>query len=118
MTSLAEFEMGDVVWAELPVRSPPGQEQHGRRPVIVVGVPQLHQELPHRVIVVVPVTRTNSRGPLCPAIGAGAGGLPAESTALVHQVAALDERRVVGRLGRLTRPDFEPVKEALFRLFG
>ncbi|MBI4320607.1 MAG: type II toxin-antitoxin system PemK/MazF family toxin [Chloroflexi bacterium] len=118
MTGSTALQQGDVVWAELPKRQPPGQEQHGRRPVVVVGLPQLHQQLPHRLVVVVPLTRTNLRGPLCPSLQAGAGGLPAESTALVHQVTAVDERRIVGSLGRLAGTEFEPIRQGLLKLFS
>jgi mRNA-degrading endonuclease toxin of MazEF toxin-antitoxin module len=30
------FQVGEILWAELPYRVPPGHEQIGHRPVVVV----------------------------------------------------------------------------------
>lgn len=112
------FQVGEILWAELPHRVPPGHEQIGYRPVVVVGLPEAIQLIPYRVLIVVPLTRTRLRGPLFPLIQAGTGGLPADSTALVYQVGALDARRVVGRLGMLSEQELAPIKEGLKRVFG
>jgi len=84
------FVVGEILWAQLPHRVPPGHEQIGYRPVVVVGVPEEIQPIPYRVLIVVPLTRTRLTGPLFPLIPAGTGGLPTDSTALVYQVGTLD----------------------------
>lgn len=111
------FQRGDILWVELPQRVPPGHEQIGHRPVVVVAVPKEIQPLPYPVLIVVPLTRTLLQGPLFPVLSAGAGGLPVESTALVYQVLALDARRVKGLVGRLTPEQYAPIREDLRGLF-
>ena len=46
------FQVGDTLWADLPLRVPPGHEQMGHRPVVVVGLPEgihtkLHLKIQH-----------------------------------------------------------------------
>jgi mRNA-degrading endonuclease toxin of MazEF toxin-antitoxin module len=84
---------------------------------VVVSLPEEIQPLPYRVLIVVPLTRTRFTGPLFPVLTAGTGGLPAESTALVYQVLALDVRRVRGRIGTLTEAEFAPLREGLRQMF-
>lgn len=110
------FQRGDLLWVELPRRLPPGHEQIGHRPVVVVGLPQEVQALPYPVLIVVPLTRTRFRGPLFPVLPAGAGNLPAESTALVCQILALDIGRVQGRIGTLSEAEYLPLEEGLRKM--
>lgn len=107
------FSVGEILWARLPYRVPPGHEQIGHRPVILVGLPETIQPIPYRVLIVVPLTRTKLQGPLFPLIPAGSGGLPADSTALIYQVGALDARRIEGRLGKLSEEELRPIRDGL-----
>ena len=113
MNPSVQFNIGEILWVDFPQRTPPGHEQLGRRPVIIVGIPQLVQPVPYRVLLVVPLTRTRFQGPLFPLIPAGIGGLPADSTALIYQVGAIDARRAVGRLGYLSSAEMAPVQAGL-----
>lgn len=108
-----EFEVGDVLWVDLPERTPPAHEQKGNRPVLIVGVPKKVQGLPYEVLRVVPLTRTKLSGPLFPVLSAGTGGLPLESTALVYQLTTLDSSRVRGTLGKRTQEELNPILEAI-----
>lgn len=110
------FQIGQILWADLPQRRPPGHEQMGRRPVLVVGVPESIQAIPYRVLMVVPLTRTLLTGPLFPLLKAGTGGLPVDSTALIYQAGALDAARVAGRIGRLAAADYHPIAVGLRKL--
>jgi mRNA-degrading endonuclease toxin of MazEF toxin-antitoxin module len=58
-----------------------------------------------RSIVVVPLTTSarRTRGRTAVDLPAGAGGLPADSTVLCHQVTALDRTKLKRRLGSLDR---------------
>ena len=95
-----------------------GHEQLGRRPVIVVGLPQLVQPIPYRVLLVVPLTRTRFQGPLFQMIPVGVGGLPADSTVLIYQVGAIDAQRVVGHLGHLSSTEMAPIWAGLKLILG
>ncbi|RKU10082.1 type II toxin-antitoxin system PemK/MazF family toxin [Candidatus Poribacteria bacterium] len=118
MSPSVQFNIGEILWVDLPQRIPPGHEQLGRRPVIVVGIPQLVQPVPYRMFLVVPLTRTRFQGPLFPLIPADIGGLPADSTALIYQVGAIDARRVVGSLGNLSSAEMAPIWTGLRLMFG
>ena len=63
MSPSVQFNISGILWVDFPQRIPPGHEQFGRRPVIVVGIPQLVQPIPYRVLLVVPLTRTRFQGP-------------------------------------------------------
>lgn len=118
MSPSVQFNIGEILWVDFPQRIPPGHEQLGQRPAIVVGIPQLVQPVPYRVLLVVPLTRTRFQGPLFLLIQAGIGGLPADSTALIYQVGAIDARRVVGRLGNLSSAEMDPIWTGLRLMFG
>lgn len=118
MSPSVQFDIGEILWVDFPQRIPPGHEQLGRRPVIVVGIPQLVQPVPYRMLLVVPLTRTRFQGPLFPRILAGVGGLPADSTVLIYQLGAIDARRVVGHLGHLSSAEMAPVWAGLKLMFG
>jgi mRNA-degrading endonuclease toxin of MazEF toxin-antitoxin module len=68
--------------------------------------------------IVVPVTRTRFTGPLFPVLAPGVGGLPAHSTVLAHQVLAIDGSRLLGRLGRLSPDEYQPIRHALTLMFA
>lgn len=112
----ARLRVGQILWADLPLRQPPGHEQAGRRPVLVVGVPEDIQAIPYRVLIVVPLTRTRLQGPLFPVLKAGVGGLPVDSTALIYQAGALDAARIAGNIGQLSPADYRPIRDGLKHL--
>lgn len=111
---------GDVLVAALPSRSPDGHEQTGTRPVVVVAVPV--EPLRYPVIVVVPLTTRAGRWAdanpsVYVGLGAGAGGLPFESTALLDQVGSIDVRRIQGYLGMLSDEDSVKILTRLRSMF-
>ena len=109
---------GDVLLAELPVQVPTGFEQQGKRPVIVVGLPETLGKSRFPMLVVVPLTTASgswraAAPKLYPKLAKGAGGLARDSTVLLEQIRGLDARRVSGYLGRLTASEYALVKEGL-----
>lgn len=115
---------GDVVTVRFPEHRPPGHEQHGLRPAIVVGVPETLGKPRFPVILLTPLT-TDRRQPwaarspaLYPPIPAGIGGLPSPSLALLDQTRAVGVDRLVGYIGRLPTQVYRPVRSGLLRMLA
>lgn len=111
---------GDVVLIDLPLHDPKGHEQEGKRPAIVVGIPQGLLRYP--VVIAVPLTTQGGpwakKNPnLYRHLLAGSGGIPQASIALLDQVRALDVRRVNAYLGSLEPEIFMPIHNNLLQLF-
>jgi mRNA interferase MazF len=112
---------GDVVLIALPLHDPKGHEQEGKRPAIVVGIPQGPVRYP--VVIVVPLTTQSGpwvrRNPnLYRFLPPGAGGIPQPSIALLDQLRAVDVRRVKTYLGRLEAEIFHSIRNCLLELLG
>lgn len=105
---------GTVLWVELPER-PPGHEQAGRRPCVVLGDPGEVQEIRFPVLVLAPLTGATHlpEGPLYVRLEPGVAGLPLASTVMLDQIAALDARRVRGHLGQLDATEYGRIKAGL-----
>ena len=111
-------EIGDILVIRLPDRAPPGHEQTGLRPVVVVGLPDRVGSPRYPLIVGVPLTTqegawVQAAPALYPTLDAGKGGLPRRSIVLLDQIAGIDGARVVRRLGRLTAADYAPIRAGL-----
>ena len=110
---------GTVLWVALPLRRPPGHEQVGMRPCLVLADPAAVQPVRFPVLVVAPLTsRVVGEGPLYVRLPAGTGGLPAASTVLLDQVSAIDAGRVRGYIGRIEGEPFRAIISGLRLLFG
>jgi len=114
---------GDILLIMLPTHAPPGHEQEGVRPAVVVGLPERAGQPRFSTLLVIPLTTQegtwSKKTPrLYPRLRAGAGGLPRLSIALLDQVRSIDARRVSSYLGGLTGKEFQPIKEALKQIFG
>jgi mRNA interferase MazF len=118
MTS-RNLAIADIVIASFPDHQPPGREQQGSRPAIVVGFPAKVQPPRYPVVLVVPITSDKgqlwaTKSPrLYPKLKAGTGNLPNDSIILLDQIRALDESRLGRYLGKLTPEMFQPIKEAV-----
>ncbi len=120
MSDAEPVPAGAVLWFELPVRRPPGHEQVGRRPCVVLADPGRVQGTRFPVLIVAPLTsaRHLPPGPLYVHLKGGSAGLPVDSTMMLDQVAAMDARRVRGYLGQLGPTEYAPVEEGLRAMFG
>lgn len=107
---------GDVVRVRLP--PPPqggGHEQAGNRPAVVV---QCDDNSPGTAIVV-PLTsrQQHLRFPGAVQIKqTDENGLSTDSVALVHQVRAIDRKRIGEQLGHLSQEDLSRIKDSLRKL--
>lgn len=111
-------KIGDVLRVQFPAQRPPGHEQVGTRPAVVVGIPDLAGRPRFPALVVVPFTTSagdySQEAPgLYPLYRAGMGGLTVDSVALVDNVRVLGVSRILDRLGSLTPQEYEPIKQAL-----
>ena len=121
MTRPAALALGDVLTVSIPERVPPGHEQEGVRPAVVVGLPDRlgSGRFP---VVVVPFTsyrgqaRVDAAPERYPRFEAGVAGLRSPSAALLDQLLAVDLRRVRTRRGRLTAEQYEAVRSGLERM--
>lgn len=87
---------GDVLWVDPePTR---GSEQAKARPFVVVSVDEMNRS-PLRLVLAVPVTRTDRGHPLHVRIDPPEGGLDAVSFALPEHMRSLSQERVARRLG-------------------
>jgi mRNA interferase MazF len=118
------LSVGDIIVATLPEQVPPGREQKGYRPVIVVGVPEALGTPRYPMLLVIPLT-TNRRQQwaiecpaLYPVLAAGEGSLPTSSIALLDQVRSLDKTRVSRYIGTLTNEQCQPILNGLSKMIN
>ncbi len=117
-------EPGMLFWADLGLRLPPGHEQQGGRPLLLLGVPSSLGPVRFPMLIVAPVTSyreqpwAHSAPRLYPRLEAGAGGLPRTSLVLLDQLQALDPRRITGYLGRLSPTEYDPIRASLRALLN
>jgi mRNA interferase MazF len=101
---------GDVVLARLDPTL--GVEIKKTRPVIVLSNDSINHFA--ELAVVVPLTKNTARvSPSHAVIPKGAGGLAVPSKAVTEQIKAVDKRRLVKLLGRLTPDQLAHVERAL-----
>jgi len=111
---------GDIVRVNLPQPvGPPGREQFGPRPAIVVQTGGVTATL--STVLVVPFT--SRRAALCfpgsfTISPTSTNGLACESVALTHQLRAIDRNRIHGVIGRLTSEELGRLESELRRLLG
>jgi len=111
------LRIGDVT----VVRSGRGRE--GRRPAVVVGLPEAVGRPRFPVVLVAPMTTAfgpwvEAGGPLYTVLEPGEGGLPRRSVVLLDRLRAVDGSRVEGLLGTLSEDRVEAVRQALVRMLG
>jgi len=104
----------------LPQQS--GREQFGRRPCVVVAIPDRAGTPRFPILVIAPLT--TSKGPwtdaapaLYPILAVGAAGLHEESVVLLDQIRAAQESRIESYIGSLTEAEFEPIRKGIRRMF-
>lgn len=116
--------IGDVLLVAFPQHVPAGHEQEGRRPAVVVGLPDMIGPTRYPVMLVVPLTADRgqpwaARNPVVyPKVPAGSGGLSRNSIALLDQICSLTASRVAGYVGPLPVTVFQPITEGLRQILG
>jgi len=105
------MKRGEVWMAALnPIQ---GSEQAGTRPVLVIQSDSLNVFL--RTALVVPFTSNLkwSRYPFCVQVPAGEGGLTGDSVCLCHQARAIDNTRLIRRMGQVSVSVMTEIEQAL-----
>lgn len=120
---MSGLAIGDVLRVQFPAARPPGHEQIGTRPAVVVAIPDLVGTPRFPALIVVPFTTNDgsfaaASPALYPAFPAGAGGLTVDSVALTDNVRALGVSRILGHLGRLSAQEYAPIQTALQGMAG
>jgi mRNA interferase MazF len=118
------LDPGDIILVTFPTQVPPGREQQGYRPAIVVGIPQRLGPPRYPLLLVVPLTSNRQQSwamdapTLYPKLNAGDGNLPANSIVLLDQVRSIDSTRVVRYIGTLTVEQFKPMFDSLAKMMA
>lgn len=123
MSSRRLAQAGDVLLAALAQNVPPGTEQQGTRPVIVIANPGRLGPQRFPVIVIVPLTTATGKWAeanptLYPTLPAGAGGLPARSTVLLDQIQAVDATRVRKYFGTLEPVEYATLRQGIVQMLA
>jgi mRNA interferase MazF len=116
-------DIGDVLIVRLPAHVPPGREQEGLRPVVVVGLPERLGTPRYPMLVAAPLTSQLGdwvkRAPgLYPVLKKGTANLLSDSAVMLEHLRGIDATRVVRRLGVLTARQYKPIKDGLERMMG
>lgn len=116
--------LGDVLLVRLPQQLPPGTEQLGERPAVVVGIPELTGPVRFSMTLIAPLTTDRGQPwaaanqTLYPRLPAGTGGVSTDSLVLLDQVRSLGVRRIVRQIGTVPATAFGPIITGLQRLMG
>ena len=116
------LQVGDVITARFPESRPPGHEQEGIRPAVIVGIPERIGTPRFRTFLLAPMTSAKGQAwatqspDLYPFLAAGTAGLPSDSMVLLDQVRALDFSRLMRRLGSLSSSEYVVIHGKLERI--
>ena len=110
MVGVSEIRTGEIWLAGLDPTM--GQEQGGRRPVVVVSSNAFHS-LPINMLIVVPLT-ARDRGLITqPRISSDGSGLSRESFARPEDVRSIDAGRLQRRLGAVSPSELMEIRKLL-----
>ena len=108
---MPKYRRGDVWLANLdPVIS---SEQGKTRPVVIVQNDVANEYSPVVTIAAITSAVGHQKYPTEAHVGAQEGGLKRDSVILLNQIRTIDKRRLVKRMGQLSRATMKQVDEAL-----
>jgi mRNA interferase MazF len=111
---MARVLRGDIVWADLdPVR---GQEQSGRRPVLVISRDLFNER--SGTVIAVALTSQPPRAGFPFSVELARTKLPKRSWAKTSQIRLLATERLGSRLARIQRDELTQVIEGLNQIVG
>lgn len=98
---------------------PPGREQYGVRPAIVLGLPDQIGSPRFPLVLLTPLTTDRGQSwaltspRLYPRLPQGQGGLPSDSIVLLDQTRFLSAARISSRLGTLAPAQWTRIRDGL-----
>ena len=104
---------GDIHWVALPARDPRGAEIEKRRPCVILSLTGANAF--RKTVVVVPLTSQQRDAPPILIALVSAGG---DSKAVCDQLLAVDKRRILDRMGKLSPPDMRLLEESVRKVLG
>lgn len=111
------MDIGEIYLVQLPQVE--GHEEIGQRPAIIVQKPEYELTLP--TVLIVPLTSKigalNFPGTM-KILPDNSNNLRVESVALVFQLRAIDRRRLVHKIGKLTLVQVDKLQNLLKSLLG
>jgi mRNA interferase MazF len=112
---MPEPQRGEVWLADLnPTR---GQEQAGKRPVLIFSVDAFNQG-PAELVVVLPITSTIRPIPLHVIVQPPEGGLKTRSRILTDAIRSISKDRLVERWGQVSEETMATVENRVRTLLG
>jgi mRNA interferase MazF len=106
MSTITNFNPGDVIWADLGKTK--GHEQEGKRPAIVVSCfPQ------HKLVIIIPITTKDKGWWMMVRLPKEESHLKEDSFALCHQIRSISMERVDYRTGKISSTSLAKVKTVL-----
>ena len=115
-------QIGDVLLARLPTHLPPGHEQQGLRPILVIADSHKVGTPRYELIYGAPLTSQHAAWikadpSLYPLLLKGVGGLVQDSAVLLEHARGIDAARIVRQLGTLTDDEYNPIRGIIAKMF-
>jgi mRNA interferase MazF len=115
------LKIGDVIEITFPRRVPKGHEQEGKRPAIVIGIPEKLDQPRHPLVITIPVTTSSgdwsAKNKLYLSLKKGEGNLLDNSIILTDQVISVDASRIKGLFGTLREERINQIKSIIGQIF-
>lgn len=109
------MKRGDIWFANLdPVM---GNEQAGKRPVLIISVDAFNSG-GSRMVVAVPFTKRDRKQPLHVSVKAEETGLTIDSYIKTEDIRGISKTRLIGKIGEVDKSVLDEVEIRLKRLLG
>ena len=111
--------VGQIVYVRLAARVPPGHEQEGARPCVLVGDPANAGRPRFGMVLVAPLTTFRGQNwqaaspSLYPVLSSGTAGIAVDSIVLLDQTQAADVARIASLVGVLSPQEYLPIESGL-----
>ena len=116
-----KLKIGDIIEVTYPRKVPKGHEQEGRRPAIVIGIPEKVGVTRYPIVITIPLTTNlgdwSTENKLYVRLNKGDGDLLQESIVLTDQIISIDITRITGLFGTLNESKMKSIRNILKQIF-